>query len=182
MRFAQNFEFRNSDLRRRRLGRRLNPRANQLIVLGYAVKPLESKETKASKEITVTHNSVFAAHRLQCRMTNRKNRHPAFCLCGKIESGKQEAYREAAACNAMLSRRRVSAAKITALLLERRNVAGGNLPPAIPLDQSIRELHHSIEWFAVRFSFHMRFSKNNRCVVAVQAALHLVVFKCVVMD
>ena len=83
MRFAQNFEFRNSDLRRRRLGRRLNPRANQLIVLGYAVKPLESKETKASKEITVTHNSVFAAHRLQCRMTNRKNRHPAFCLYGK---------------------------------------------------------------------------------------------------
>src|SRR6476661_8937157 len=37
--------------------------------MGYAVKTLESKETKASKEITVTHNSVFAAHRLQCRMT-----------------------------------------------------------------------------------------------------------------
>jgi hypothetical protein len=36
------------------------------------VKTLESKETKASKEIRVTHNSVFAAHRLQCRMTNRK--------------------------------------------------------------------------------------------------------------
>src|SRR5947208_1042787 len=53
-------------------GRRLIPRANQLIVLGYAVKTLESKETKASKEITVTHNSVFAAHRLQCRMTIRK--------------------------------------------------------------------------------------------------------------
>src|SRR5205814_3953450 len=51
---------------------------------------LGSKETRASKEITVTHNSVFAAHRLQCRMTNRKNRHPAFCLYRKIESGKQE--------------------------------------------------------------------------------------------
>jgi hypothetical protein len=36
------------------------------------VKTLESKETKASKEITVTHNSVFAAHRLLCRMTIRK--------------------------------------------------------------------------------------------------------------
>jgi type III secretory pathway lipoprotein EscJ len=36
------------------------------------VKTLESKETRASKEITVTHNSVFAAHRLQCRMTTRK--------------------------------------------------------------------------------------------------------------
>jgi len=57
--------------------------------MGYAVKTLESKETKASKEIRVTHNSVFAAHRLQCRMTNRKNRHPAFCFCRKIESGKQ---------------------------------------------------------------------------------------------
>ena len=42
------------------------------------MKTLESKETRASKEITVTHNSVFAAHRLQCRMTTRKNRHPAF--------------------------------------------------------------------------------------------------------
>jgi len=42
------------------------------MVLGYAVKTLESKETKASKEITVTHNSVFAAHRLQCRMTIHK--------------------------------------------------------------------------------------------------------------
>jgi hypothetical protein len=45
---------------------------NQLIICGYAVKTLESKETRASNEITVTHNSVFAAHRLQCRMTNRK--------------------------------------------------------------------------------------------------------------
>jgi hypothetical protein len=45
---------------------------NQLITSGHAVKTLESKETKASKEITVTHNSVFAAHRLLCRMTIRK--------------------------------------------------------------------------------------------------------------
>jgi hypothetical protein len=51
-----------------------------LITSGHAVKTLESKETKASKEITVTHNSVFAAHRLQCRMTTRQNRHPAFCF------------------------------------------------------------------------------------------------------
>ncbi|PYK10965.1 MAG: hypothetical protein DME65_08395 [Verrucomicrobia bacterium] len=53
-------------------GRRLTPGAHQLIVLGHAVKTLESKETKASKEITITHNSVFAAHRLQCRMTIHK--------------------------------------------------------------------------------------------------------------
>jgi hypothetical protein len=43
-----------------------------LIIHGYAVKTLESKETGASKKATVTHNSVFAAHRLQCRMTIRK--------------------------------------------------------------------------------------------------------------
>jgi len=49
-----------------------------LITSGHAVKTLESKETRASKEIRVTHNSVFAAHRLQCRMTTRENRHPAF--------------------------------------------------------------------------------------------------------
>ena len=36
------------------------------------MKTLGSKETKASKEIRVTHNSVFAAHRLQCRMTIHK--------------------------------------------------------------------------------------------------------------
>jgi len=50
-------------------GRRLNPRVNQLIICGYAVKTLGSKEIRASKKATVTHNSVFAAHRLQCRMT-----------------------------------------------------------------------------------------------------------------
>ena len=55
--------------------------------LRYAVKTLESKETRASKEITVTHNSVFAAHRLQCRMTNRKNRHPAFCFAEILNLG-----------------------------------------------------------------------------------------------
>ena len=36
------------------------------------MKTLESKETKAQRNETVTHNSVFAAHRLQCRMTIRK--------------------------------------------------------------------------------------------------------------
>jgi NAD(P)-dependent dehydrogenase (short-subunit alcohol dehydrogenase family) len=50
------------------------------------VKTLESKETKASKEITVTHNSVFAAHRLQCRMTTREDRHPAFCFASDRDS------------------------------------------------------------------------------------------------
>src|SRR5262245_4724220 len=58
-----------------------------MIVLGYAVKTLESKETKASNEITITHNSVFAAHRLQCRMPTRKIdiRHFVFTDCALHE-------------------------------------------------------------------------------------------------
>jgi hypothetical protein len=46
------------------------------------VKTLESKETRAQRRKTVTHNSVFAAHRLQCRMTNREIdiRHFVFLL------------------------------------------------------------------------------------------------------
>jgi hypothetical protein len=53
------------------------------------VKTLESKETRALKKITVTHNSVFAAHRLQCRMTIRKIDIRHFVSPSK-ESGKQE--------------------------------------------------------------------------------------------
>src|SRR6266540_1823803 len=61
------------------IGRRLTPLGESIDhPNGHAVKTLESKETRASKEIRVTHNSVFAAHRLQCRMTIRENRHPAF--------------------------------------------------------------------------------------------------------
>src|SRR4051795_10373127 len=116
----------------RSIGRRLNPLVNQLIICGHAVKTLESKETRASKEITVTHNSVFAAHRLQCRMTNRKNRHPAFRLYRKIESGKQEL------------RKREKLMRLRPcymLFLDPRNVSGGKLPTAIALNESVGELH-----------------------------------------
>jgi hypothetical protein len=55
---------------------------NQLIIHGYAVKPLESKETKAQRNTTVTHNSVFgAAHRQMpdddCKIDIRH----FLCLC-----------------------------------------------------------------------------------------------------
>src|SRR6516225_12201396 len=57
----------------RSIGRRLNPRANQVIVLGHAVKTSSREsESELKERKTVTHNSVFAAHRLQCRMTIRK--------------------------------------------------------------------------------------------------------------
>jgi hypothetical protein len=90
------------------IGRRLNPRANQLIVLGYAVKTLESKETRASKEMTVTHNSVFAAHRLQCRMTIHKVdiRHFVFQFCRfePFDFARDRLYRGISYCSAPICR------------------------------------------------------------------------------
>jgi len=49
---------------------------------GHAVKTLESKETKAQKEKTVTHNSVFAAHRLKNAVPRLAGRHFPFRLFG----------------------------------------------------------------------------------------------------
>src|SRR5205809_5599956 len=97
---------------------------SELIIHGYAVKTLESKETRASKEIRITHNSVFAAHRLQCRMTIHKVdiRHFAF----RAES-----------------RRSIDAT--LRLLLQPRNVPRSKLPAAIAFHQSIRELHDTVE-------------------------------------
>jgi hypothetical protein len=68
------------------------------IFIGYAVKTLESKETGAQRERQVTHNSVFAAHRLnagqQPHVAVRHFRVPVQSLrkAGKMErsSGSQE--------------------------------------------------------------------------------------------
>jgi len=69
-----------------------------------------------------------------------------------------------------------------ALFLNPGNMSGGKLPTTVALDQCVRELHDSVEWFAVRCSFHARFSENNCRVIAVKPRLHVVVFKYVVMD
>jgi hypothetical protein len=56
---------------------------NQLIICGYAVKTSSREsESELEERKTVTHNSVFAAHRLQCRMTIPKIdiRHFVFLL------------------------------------------------------------------------------------------------------
>ena len=124
------------------------------------MKTLESKETRASKEIRVTHNSVFAAHRLQCRMTNRKNRHPAFCLLQKnrIRKAGTQGNREI----------RSDSGLAYTLFFNPRNMSSGKLPTTIALNQRVRELHDSIERLAVRCSFHARFSENNCRVIAVK--------------
>ena len=57
------------------------------------------------------------------------------------------------------------------LFLNPRNMSGGKLPTAIALDQCVCELHDSIERFAVRCSFHARFSENNCCARCRKAAL-----------
>jgi hypothetical protein len=54
------------------------------------------------------------------------------------------------------------------LFLNPRNMSGGKLPTAIALNQRVRELHDSIEQFAVRCSFHARFSENNCRVITVK--------------
>jgi hypothetical protein len=55
------------------------------------------------------------------------------------------------------------------LFLDPRNMSCGNLPTTIALDQRVGELHHAIKWFAIGCSFHMRFAKNDRCVIAIKA-------------
>src|SRR5215475_11438223 len=55
------------------------------------------------------------------------------------------------------------------LFFQARNVSGSKLPTTIALDQCVRELHDSIERFAVRCSLHARFSENNCRVTAVKA-------------
>jgi hypothetical protein len=47
-------------------------------------------------------------------------------------------------------------------------MSGGKLPPTIALDQRVRELHDSIERFAVSCSFHARFPENNCRVITVK--------------
>jgi hypothetical protein len=134
--------------------------------LRYAVKTLESKETRASKEIRVTHNSVFAAHRLQCRMTNRKNRHPAFCFL-RSARGSRAGVRWFAETNFKSAKADRFGYTRYPLFLNPRDMSGGKLPTTIALDQRVCELHDSIERFAVRRSFHARFSEND-CRVTVK--------------
>jgi hypothetical protein len=47
-------------------------------------------------------------------------------------------------------------------------MSGGKLPTTVALDHCVRELHDSVEWFAVRYSFHARFPENNCRVIAVK--------------
>jgi len=105
-------------------------------------------------------------------MTNRKNRHPAFCFPN--ESGKQDGRNPVEAA--------VSATDVDTLLINPGNVSGGKLPTAIALDQCIGELYNSIEWLAIRRSFYVRFSENNCHIIAVKPRQHIVVFKYAVVD
>ena len=61
-------------------------------------------------------------------------------------------------------------------------MAGRNQPPAIAFHHSVSELKHAIEWFALRCSFHVSFSENNRHVIAVDSRLHIVIFEHIVVD
>src|SRR5262249_7600837 len=86
---------------------------------------------------------------------NRKNRHPAFCFA------------VAQAPLPVLPAGRL-ACRMFQLFLKPRNVSGCKVPAAVVLDQRVGELHDSIESFAVRCSFHARFSEYNGYVIAVK--------------
>jgi hypothetical protein len=77
----------------------------------------------------------------------------------KIESGNQELRKQGSGSDSGVA---------YTLFLNPRNMSGGKLPTAVALDQRVRELHNSIERFAVRRSFHTRFSENNGYAVAVK--------------
>jgi hypothetical protein len=98
MRFAQNLEVRNSKLGSapkafRSTAKPVSPesiRGSWICREDFGI-----ERNQSFKEIAVTHNSVFAAHRLQCRMTTRKIDIRHFVYAEKVESGKQEPRRKA---------------------------------------------------------------------------------------
>ncbi len=130
MRFAQKLEIRNSNsgFAPKAFRSTANSKSFQLIVLGYAVKTLESKETKASKEITVTHNSVFAAHRLQCRMTTRKIDIRHFVVRFRNEEQRKRYFSIRETCPAASCQRPLRLINVSVNCTTRSN----DLPSAVP--------------------------------------------------
>ena len=126
-----------------------------MIVLGHAVKTLESKETRAFKESDG--NAQFS---LCCTSTampddESQDRHPAFCFA-------------VAQASCLWDRGGRLACRMFQLLLDPRHMPSGKLPSTVAFDQRVRELHDSIERFAVRRSFHARFPEDNSYVIAVK--------------
>ena len=80
-----------------------------------------------------------------------QDRHPGFCCKLNQEAGLTPVW-----CQAYT------------LFLDPGNMSGGKLPTTVALDHCVRELHDSVEWFAVRCSFHARFSENNCRIIAVK--------------
>src|SRR5437016_5752316 len=78
---------------------------------------------------TVTHNSVFAAHRLRCRMTNRKNRHPAFCCTNQeLETQRKRYFSIRETCPAASCQRPLRLIIVSVNCTTRSN----GLPSAVP--------------------------------------------------
>ena len=110
-----------------------------------------NRESESELKERKTDNAQFS---LCCTSTampddDSLDRHPAFCFSEKLvrKAGSQE---------------------IQKLLFQARNMPSGKPPLRIALDQRVRELHDSIERFAVHYSLYTRLSKNNGHVASIQ--------------
>jgi hypothetical protein len=100
-------------------------------------------------------------------MTNRKNRHPAFCFLGSAR-GSRAGFGGSPKPPSNPQRQIAFDRTRPHLFLNPGNMPSRKLPMTVALDHCVRELHGSIEWFAVRCSFHARFPENNCRVIAVK--------------
>src|SRR5262249_8043954 len=108
-------------------------------------KTLESKETRAQRRKTVTHNSVFAAHRLK-------------------PDGDFKIDIRLFPFRIVLRHPPSSAALVFS---KSGDVPRGELPSAVASHQRVGELNYAIERLPFRFSFPPRLAKNDRHIVAI---------------
>jgi hypothetical protein len=77
-------------------------------------------------------------------MTNRKNRHPAFCFPGSAR-GSRAGFGGSPKPPSNPQRQIAFDRTLPHLFLNPRNMSGGKLPATIALYQRVRELHDSVE-------------------------------------
>ena len=147
-------------MRRRRLGRRLNPRAPK----AFGVHGICREDFGIERNQSFKGDQGNAQFSLCCTSTAMPDDESQESTSGilflqKIESGKQ---------GTQQTGKRLRLGRRLHAILNPRNMSGGKLPTAVAPDQCVRELHNSVEWFAVRCSFHARLPENNRCVITVK--------------
>jgi hypothetical protein len=159
MRFAHNLEiriskFENWNLRRRRLGRRLNPRAPK----AFGVHGICREDFGIERNQSFKGDHGNAQFSLCCTSTAMPDDESQESTSGILFLQKNRIRKVGTQETAELA---PTPGLVYTLFFNPRNMSGGKLPTAVALDQCVGELHNSIERFAVRCSFHTRFSENN---------------------